>query len=483
MNKLLARQLRKLFPTLSTPPTEFEKILQVVNLTYDSFDADRALAERSIELSSEELLELNQKIRDEAEKNKSILADLRLATAALKPNTASNQEWLTTKDEALDLANALTKLIKEEKQLEKQKDEFISIAAHQLRTPLGSMRWTIEAILKENNLEATLQNKIKTIYQSNLHIIDLVNSLLNVSRIDQGKVPNEPVPTNLLDVAREVAAELDGEAQKKKIAVDLQFQEHSIPQVNIDPKRFREVIENLLANAIKYSRPEGKVTVSATLVEKNIRLMVADEGIGIPKVSQNRVFTKFYRAENAARSDQTGSGLGLFLVKSYVDGWGGKVWFESVENRGTTFWVELPTNIQYTPNNQKDMPTQSPAASESKTVLIIEDDQTYQQAYLSRLPQEGYQVLQAYNGKEGLEIARKQKPNLILLDIMLPGGMNGFDVLQQLKTDRELFNIPVIMLTNLDSERETAISIGARDYIVKANTSIDQVVEKIKLYA
>lgn len=118
-----------------------------------------------------------------------------------------------------------------------------------------------------------------------------------------------------------------------------------------------------------------------------------------------------------------------------------------------------------------------------KKILVVEDEAELQQIYLERLSQDGYKVLQAFDGKQGLALAKSEKPNLILLDIMLPGGMNGFDVLEQIKIDRDLFNIPVLMLTNLDTERQTALSIGAVDYIVKAESSIDSVMQKVKQYA
>jgi len=115
-------------------------------------------------------------------------------------------------------------------------------------------------------------------------------------------------------------------------------------------------------------------------------------------------------------------------------------------------------------------------------ILLMEDDEQLQQSYHRLFTTEGYQIFQAFTGEQGLQIAKQEKPDIILLDIMLKGGINGFDVLEQLKKDRDLFNIPVLMLTNLDSERKLALSIGAVDYLVKANTSIDILLEKVKNY-
>lgn len=115
-------------------------------------------------------------------------------------------------------------------------------------------------------------------------------------------------------------------------------------------------------------------------------------------------------------------------------------------------------------------------------ILIIEDDHLLQEIYEKTLIAEGFSVIQAFTGNQGLVLAKTQKPNLVLLDLMLPGGMNGFDVLEKLKADHELSAVPVLVLTNLDSEEKTALAIGAVDYLVKANTSIDEIIRKIKLY-
>lgn len=482
MNKLILRQIKKAFGDESKVPQGLSPFLQIISDTYDGFDQDRDLTVRSLELSSQELLEANQKIRMESERQKAILEALRAATVVLQPTT-STKEWLTSKDETVYLANSLKDLIGKQKQregeledskarteqerakaeailqsigdgvfavdlnykvilmnsvaeqlsgfsfgealgkyyrdifqfhqeknpdspyplfveevihagtvkklsnhtilvkrdqtkipisdsaapikdskgnifgcivvvrdasrereVERTKDEFISIAAHQLRTPLGSMRWIIEMLLTYKETPQKVRDKIDLINKSNNRMIILVNDLLNVSRIDQGKVQNEPHLTDICQIIKAAAAEIDAEAQSKKVAIDLRL-DNTIPKIIIDPKRFRDVIQNLLSNSVKYNRVGGKAVVATMLVANYIRISIADDGIGIPKEDQEHVFSKFYRAANAAKSDTTGSGLGLFLVKSYVEEWGGTVRFQSAEGKGTTFYLELPVNV------------------------------------------------------------------------------------------------------------------------------------------
>ena len=482
MNKLVLRQIKKVFGDESKIPDGLSFFLEVVSDTYDGFDKDRDLTLRSLDLSSQELLEANQRTRTESERQNAIISALRSATAVLQPTNA--KEWLTSKDEAIHLANLLKELVEKQKQHEREledskirtdqerakgqailhsigdgvfavdlnyriilmnsvaekfsgflfaeslgkyygdifqfvqekspqsahplfvedvirrgtikklashtimikkdqtkspisdsaapikdnkgnvfgcivvlrdasherelehiKDEFISIAAHQLRTPLGSMRWIIEMLLTYRETPQKVRDKLELINNSNKRMITLVNDLLNVSRIDQGKVQNEPQLTDIREVIKATALELEAEALEKKVVIDFRL-DNNIPKIMIDPKRFGDVVQNLLSNAIKYNIVGGKAVIAAMPTANYIRISVSDEGMGIPKEDQERVFSKFYRAENAAKSNTSGSGLGLFLVKSYVEDWGGAVRFLSVEGKGTTFYLDIPINVK-----------------------------------------------------------------------------------------------------------------------------------------
>lgn len=233
--------------------------------------------------------------------------------------------------------------ISRERELEEAKNEFLSVAAHQLRTPLGSVRWNIEMMLDGDMgpLNPKLKETTKDMYQSNQRMISLVNDLLNVSRIDQGRVKDEPKMTNIVEIIQNVIKELDHHCQDKHLAIKFDHQ-YNLPQLMLDPKRFYEAVTNLISNAIKYSFPNGRIDVLLRQVDNCFELKVIDYGMGIPAAAQKRVFSKFFRADNAVKSETEGSGLGLFVVKSYVEAWGGSVTFTSQENKGTTFIVKLP---------------------------------------------------------------------------------------------------------------------------------------------
>lgn len=234
-----------------------------------------------------------------------------------------------------------------ERALEKTKDEFISVASHQLRTPLGSMRWTMELLLQNNNLEAELRKSIQQMYENNQRMITLVNDLLNVSRIDQGRVPDKSQLIHPEQIILACFQELQQLAQKKEVTINFSAPE-KVPEIWFDPDRFHEIMENTISNAIKYNRPGGRVDVTLAQQGDNLHLTIADTGIGIPESEQSRVFQKFFRATNAVQSETEGSGLGLFVVKSYIEKWGGTIWFESQPNVGTKFHVDLPLRSRET---------------------------------------------------------------------------------------------------------------------------------------
>ena len=233
--------------------------------------------------------------------------------------------------------------ITKQKELERAKDEFISVASHQLRTPLGSIRWNLELLTdKINTLPKASGEYIQEAYKSTLRMLGLVGDLLSVARIEQNRVQDMPQQTDLVEIIMMAISEMEPIARQNNIRIDSTSLKHKKAQIMIDPKRFREVIQNLLSNAVKYSRPNGKVWLSLEYKAEDIVIIVADDGLGIPSEEQGNLFTKFFRAKNVLATDTEGSGLGLFVVKSYVEQWGGRIWLESEANKGTTFFISIP---------------------------------------------------------------------------------------------------------------------------------------------
>ena len=236
-----------------------------------------------------------------------------------------------------------------EKMIGKMKTEFVSLTAHQLRTPLSAIKWTLRMMLDGDLGPITEEQRdyIEKTYQSNERMITLINDLLNVTRIEEGRYLYRPVLTDIESLVQFVINTLRDQIKKKEIKFEYKKPKKKLPKVMLDVEKIRLAIQNLLDNAIRYTRPEGRVTVSLRHVKKEIELSVKDTGIGIPKDQQERVFIKFFRGANAIRLETEGSGLGLFIVKNIIEAHGGKIWFESEENVGTTFYFTIPVKEEF----------------------------------------------------------------------------------------------------------------------------------------
>ncbi len=230
-------------------------------------------------------------------------------------------------------------------ELNRIKTEFISIASHQLRSPLSSVKWALEYLRDEKNsknLNEKQKEYLNILSQGNREMIKLVNDLLNTSRIDKGELPLKNEGVELKGIVQRVIDELRYQAESKNVALTFKVKEKDKFNIKGDPSYLRMAASNLVENAIKYTTEGGEVSVELKKKEDKAELKVKDTGVGIPKKDQKHIFTRFFRADNVKKYQTFGTGLGLFITKSIVDRHGGSIKFKSKKNKGTTFWVTLP---------------------------------------------------------------------------------------------------------------------------------------------
>jgi PAS domain S-box-containing protein len=239
--------------------------------------------------------------------------------------------------------------ITREKNIERMKSEFVSVSAHQLRTPLSAIKWTLRAILDGDmgNLSQEQNELLQKTYVSNERMIALVNDLLDVSRIEDGRNVYKPSLGDLEQLIKYFIDSYKNEAERKGVKLEFKKENRKVPKIMFDAEKMKLVVQNLIENAIRYTSQNGKVTVSLKNDKKEVEISVHDTGVGIPQNQQQRVFSKFFRAQNVIRMETEGTGLGLFISKNIVEAHGGRIWFESEEGKGTTFNVALPIGEEF----------------------------------------------------------------------------------------------------------------------------------------
>ncbi len=324
MHHLLERQYKKILKDGKDISSSFEDFLKIISNTYTNNDIDRTLLERSFTINARELSDLNSKILKlykelEIEKN-------------------SIEEKIIERTKELVVAN------KRLLELDKVKSEFISIAAHQLRTPLSAIKWILSSLIEQDtsNLRIEQKSLLTKSYESSERIIKLVNELLVVTKIDSGKMAYSFSLIHVEDLISACLEDFLSEVKIRNLYLNFQAPESKLPPINGDPNRIRDVIENLIENAIFYSRDHGSITVSVKSEEGNIKVSVKDNGIGIPQKQQLGIFNKFFRASNAMTVRTNGSGLGLFVAKNIIEEHHGTIGFESNEGEDTIFYFTIP---------------------------------------------------------------------------------------------------------------------------------------------
>lgn len=244
----------------------------------------------------------------------------------------------------LGVASDLTERKQVEEELKaalRMKSDFVSFATHQLRTPLAGIKWLLELVAMDEKMSEEPASLIQDARAAAERLIRMVNDLLDASRLEGGKLVLDPKDTDLGQLTQSVLSDVKHQIQTQKHELSVGGGDQ-IPHVQVDPQLFRQVILNLVSNAVKYTPAGGKIAIEMSRNNGVIQWSIRDNGIGIPKAGQARLFEKFFRADNVYKIETEGTGLGLYIVRLIVERSGGKIWFESEEDQGTVFKIELP---------------------------------------------------------------------------------------------------------------------------------------------
>lgn len=347
----------------------------------------------------------------------------------------------------------------------KAKSEFLANMSHELRTPLNAIIGFSEVLRDKicGDLNDEQVEFVTDIHSSGKHLLQMINDILDLSKIESGKLELKCEEFEVRKTVEDVLITLKGLADKKSLKIETVLQ-HPVDLLYADPVKFKQMLYNLLSNAIKFTPEKGVITVSTKSLRKDrdfIEVRVTDTGIGIAPEDYSKIFVEFKQLDSSYSRKYEGTGLGLALTKKLVEMHGGAIGFESKAGAGSAFYFTLPVNLPA----QKDAARSSEETADRKTILVVEDDQKTSKLLCAFLHNAGYHTITAFDGEEAVRKAKTGKPFAITLDVMLP-KKDGWEVLKEIKEDKDIKNIPVLVISIVD-DKDIGFGLGATDYLTK----------------
>ena len=441
LHPLLKRQLKKFLKVkkIEDAPEDLLPFLNAINDAYWQSDEDRRMLERSLELSSEELLSANKKLQEN---------------------------------------------IRKLKELDELKSAFLSSVSHELRTPLTSILGFAKLIDKDfkkhfKNLaqgDKKLKKKANRIVE-NLEVIikegerltRLINDVLDIAKIESGKIEWKDEVFSLKELLEDAMTSVLGEFSQKPDVKPITEIPENLPNLCMDRDRLHQVLINLLNNAAKFT-DKGYVKLWAEVKGDRVLIAVKDTGCGIPEEDKDKIFDKFHQVvhEDTLKDKPKGTGLGLAICKQIVEHYNGKIWVESELGKGSIFFIELPLKET---EEKKEESTEvishedrivEEVKRDKPLILVVDDEAGIRKLLYQIFTDADYNVITASTGKEAIEIAKKVRPNLITMDLMMP-VMDGKTAIKYIREDKDLKNVPIVVISVLPQEEGE----GADAYVGK----------------
>jgi PAS domain S-box-containing protein len=390
-------------------------------------------------------VDVTERKRDEAEKRK-----------FMEKLAASNQE--------LDLRN------REVERATLLKSKFLASMSHELRTPLNAIVGFSDLLADETPGELNSKQKrfVNHIKQGSAHLLQLINDILDLSKIEAGQLELRCEDFQLKDALPEVLSTIRPLAMIKNIQI--QHKLKTDLSVHADRVRFKQVLYNLLSNAVKFTPKDGRIDIDCVEKGNEVCISVTDTGIGIRSEDQAVVFEEFRQVEGNTDTANEGTGLGLAITKRLVEQQGGKISLESEPGKGSRFTFTLPigsfiTSSKSLPVNGSARPDGAAAGGGRKPLILVVDDEVPARELIASYLESEYRIVMAESGAEVVQKAQQLRPDAITLDVLMPGG-NGFETLVALQKTPETANIPIIIVSIVD-QKQVGFALGAADYLVK----------------
>jgi PAS domain S-box-containing protein len=363
------------------------------------------------------------------------------------------------------------------------KDEFLASMSHELRTPLSGILGFSEILL--NNVHGTLNEKqnryVENIHSSGRHLLGLINDILDLAKVEAGTFELHPENMSLDSMCESSLMFVRRLAQSKSIQVEYAPRESSV-LIFADVKRLKQVLVNLLNNAVKFTPEHGTVKLEAWRDEQagKVWFSITDSGIGISAENMKKLFQPFVQLDGSLTRQYEGTGLGLSLVKKLVELHGGQVYVESELGKGSRFYFNIPIRndsmAEWSKGAAKPDVSGVGLVGEGKRILVAEDNPANMMIVSDYLSSKGYEIVEATDGHEAIALTRERKPGLILMDIQMP-DMDGFETISRLRAMPESASIPIIAQTALamSGDRERCLEAGANEYISKPFSLVELV--------
>jgi signal transduction histidine kinase/ActR/RegA family two-component response regulator len=341
----------------------------------------------------------------------------------------------------------------------RHKSEFLASMSHELRTPLNAILGFSEVLLEQmfGEINERQEEYLRDIHGSGKHLLELLNEILDLSKVEAGRMELEYSSFELPGLLHGAVSMLRERAAIHGITMDVDVGD-DVGEVYADELRLKQVLLNLVTNAVKFTGDGGSVVVGASRHEAEVHITVTDTGVGVPEADKDRIFESFQQGGRGS-SREEGTGLGLTLSRRIVELLGGRMWLESEVGRGSTFGFTIPTG------ERERTATGDGGVGTAGQVVVVEDDRPSLALFDAYLTGAALDVVTARDGQSGLAAVRRTRPDAVLLDIRLP-GIDGWAVLKALKADPETADIPVIVVSIVD-EQSRGVELGAAAYLVK----------------